>query len=79
MEINSSTMVGEIVRKNFKTAQLFDKKGIDFCCGGAVSLEQACADSNVELNEIDSRIKVVNNSISVLASNLMKFEDTADI
>ncbi len=59
MEINSNTMVGEIVRENFKTAQIFDKKGIDFCCGGAISLEQACADSKIDLNEIVPEIEAI--------------------
>ncbi len=45
MEINTNTSVGEIVKANFKTAQIFDKNKIDFCCGGGISLEEACKKS----------------------------------
>lgn len=50
MEINTNTSVGEIVKANFKTAQIFDKNKIDFCCNGGVSLEEACEKSKVDIN-----------------------------
>ncbi|MCF8380561.1 MAG: iron-sulfur cluster repair di-iron protein [Bacteroidales bacterium] len=50
MEINTNTSVGDIVKTNFKTAQIFDKNKIDFCCGGGISLEEACQKSKVDIN-----------------------------
>lgn len=50
MEINTNTSVGEIVKANFKTAQIFDKNKIDFCCNGGISLEEACKKSKVDIN-----------------------------
>jgi len=50
MDINTNTSIGEIVKANFKTAQIFDKNKIDFCCGGAISLEEACEKSKVDIN-----------------------------
>ena len=62
MEIQISTTIGEIVRLNFKAAQLFDKHRIDFCCGGDISLSEACSHSEVDLNmlmtEIEALLKV---------------------
>ena len=62
MEINTNTTIGEIVRLNFKASQLFDKHHIDFCCGGDITLAQACSNSGVDVNtlmiEIDALLKV---------------------
>jgi len=52
MYIESNTHVGEIVKMNFKTARVFEKNKIDFCCGGNISLEKACNKSGTELSEL---------------------------
>ena len=52
MEVNSNTSVGDIVKMNFKTAQIFEKHNIDFCCGGGVSLREACSTANVDMNKL---------------------------
>ncbi|MGQ1783976.1 MULTISPECIES: iron-sulfur cluster repair di-iron protein [unclassified Saccharicrinis] len=48
MDIDIKTSVGDIVKANFKTAQIFEKNGIDFCCGGGISLGEACKKSNID-------------------------------
>jgi len=50
MEITSGTRIGDIVKINFKTAQVFDKNKIDFCCGGGISLAEACLKSNTDID-----------------------------
>ena len=52
MEINTRTTVGEIVKANFKTAQIFEKNSIDFCCGGGISLDEACKKSGVDIAQV---------------------------
>ena len=51
MKITSHSIVGEIVRANYKAAQVFEENKIDFCCGGDISLAKACTQTgiNVEL------------------------------
>lgn len=49
MEISRKSKVGEIVKENYKTAQIFDRNNIDFCCGGGISLEKACEEINVDI------------------------------
>ncbi|GIU36593.1 iron-sulfur cluster repair di-iron protein [Shewanella schlegeliana] len=36
-----ASRVGELVANDFRTAHLFSQHGIDFCCGGGISLERA--------------------------------------
>ncbi len=52
MEKNNleSRKIGEIVTDNFKTAEIFKKHGIDFCCGGNSSLKQACSEKNIDID-----------------------------
>jgi regulator of cell morphogenesis and NO signaling len=48
--------VGEFVAEDYRTAHLFSKHGIDFCCGGKKSLKEACfnasADANLVITEL---------------------------
>ncbi|MFA7444739.1 MAG: iron-sulfur cluster repair di-iron protein [Flavobacteriaceae bacterium] len=40
MQITENTTIGEIVAHDFRTAALFSKLGIDFCCRGHRTLEE---------------------------------------
>lgn len=44
--------VGSIVNENFASARIFKEFGIDFCCGGSVSLEEACRLAGVDINRV---------------------------
>lgn len=46
----ANTTVGDIVASDFRAAGVFERYGIDFCCGGRQSLGEACraADANPE-------------------------------
>lgn len=50
--------VGEIVSEDYRTAGVFKKYGLDFCCGGKKKLADACErkglDVNLLLSEIDN-------------------------
>jgi regulator of cell morphogenesis and NO signaling len=43
-----TTQVGDIVAGDYRTAAVFEKHGIDFCCGGAVTLAAACVAHGVD-------------------------------
>ena len=59
MEIKTTTTVGEIVRLNFKAAQLFENHQIDFCCGGDKTLGKACSESGVDFNTLNEEIEEI--------------------
>lgn len=57
MRTLSQKKVGGIVAENFRTAQVFTKYGIDFCCKGGITLEAACAKNNVPLESIAKELE----------------------
>lgn len=53
----SNTSVGDVVAKNYKSAEIFSKYGIDFCCGGGISIEEACKKKQIDTNDVLSDLK----------------------
>jgi len=52
MIITKNKTVGETVTENIKTAHIFKKYGIDFCCGGGRSIDKACEKKNVDFSKL---------------------------
>ena len=61
MEDLKNTPVGEIVRMDFRAADVFSSFGIDFCCGGKISVEQACFEKNSKLDEVLEKLTNLQN------------------
>ena len=59
MELNKLTRVGDVVKENFKAAQIFDKNRIDFCCGGGISIEEACKKANANAEKLIAELELV--------------------
>ena len=49
--------VGQIVAKDIRKAEVFKKYGIDFCCGGKKSLQQACSEANVDVATVEAALQ----------------------
>jgi len=47
MNIHPDMTVGEVVAHHYRTAEVFKRHGIDFCCGGKRTLGKACTDKNI--------------------------------
>jgi len=62
MEINKETVIGEIVSRDFRTAGIFERYGIDYCCGGKERLGKACSRRGVSMDEVISELKRVSKS-----------------
>ena len=56
--------VAEVVTENIKAAHIFKKHGIDFCCGGGISIKKACEKNNVNYDTIINEINDLQNEPS---------------
>jgi regulator of cell morphogenesis and NO signaling len=52
MPITLDTSVRDIVAQDFRAAAVFERFGIDFCCGGRRTLGEACRDRKVSLLDV---------------------------
>jgi regulator of cell morphogenesis and NO signaling len=64
MKITENNTVAEVVTYNIKTADIFKKHGIDFCCGGGISIKKACEKKNISYTELEQELSLVNNPVS---------------
>jgi regulator of cell morphogenesis and NO signaling len=67
-----SMKVGDIVTEDFRAAEIFKQEGIDFCCGGSQSLEQAAKEKNLDIAEIEYKL---NNLDEVVSNRQLNYND----
>ena len=48
--------VADVVTENIKAAHVFKKYGIDFCCGGGVSIKKACEKAEIDPVLVETEI-----------------------
>lgn len=53
--------IGEFVAQDFRTAGVFSKYGIDFCCKGHRTLSEVCDKKGLDLSELENEINEVLN------------------
>jgi len=53
--------VGEIVKHDFRAADVFSNYGIDFCCGGKISVAEACANAKTDESLVISALEKMQN------------------
>ena len=59
METTHKITIGEIVAKDFRTAAIFSKYGIDFCCKGHRTLEEVCEKKNIDAERLGTQLESV--------------------
>lgn len=69
-----SSLIKDIVASNFKTAAIFERYGIDFCCKGNRTLETACTEKGVVLKDITEEIASVYSMIDESGNNYNEWE-----
>lgn len=48
--------VADVVTENIKTAHIFKKYGIDFCCGGGISIKRACEKAKIDPEVLETEL-----------------------
>lgn len=68
METQKNKIISELVAKDYRLASVFKKYGLDFCCQGNRTIDDACAakkiDSDTVVNDLNS-IGTANNVSSI--------------
>ena len=67
---STQTPVGDFVRDNVLCAKTFEDLSIDFCCGGANSLEDACQEKGLKPKEILNQLQNLENPASEADSEI---------
>lgn len=57
MNITAQTIIGELTALDYRTALVFKKNGIDFCCNGNRSIEEACKNDNTRINTLITELQ----------------------
>lgn len=61
MENLRNKSVGEIVKLDFRAADIFSNYGIDFCCGGKISVTEACANAGADESSVIGALENLKN------------------
>jgi regulator of cell morphogenesis and NO signaling len=71
--INGSTTITEIVKADYRTADVFRKHGIEFCCGGRRPLEQVCEEQGVDTEKLQQELEQATKKVYL--PNNLNFND----
>lgn len=67
MNTSQEQIIGELVAQDYRTASVFKKYGIDFCCQGNTTINNACEKKNIDtglvLQDLDELAKKKGNAI----------------
>uniref|UniRef100_UPI00404AED3E iron-sulfur cluster repair di-iron protein n=1 Tax=Flavobacterium sp. TaxID=239 RepID=UPI00404AED3E len=56
MKVLEQQTIGKYVAKDFRTAAVFSKYGIDFCCKGNRTIEEACEKKGIDFTQIEKEV-----------------------
>lgn len=55
----TTTLLGDIVATDSRAAEVFERFGIDFCCGGRRTLDDACRSAAVDSEEVRRELEAL--------------------
>lgn len=73
LELDSQTTVAEIVRKDYRTAEVFSKYGIEYCCGAKWPLATICIMKGIEENVLIKELEKA--ARTILLPTTLSFEN----
>jgi len=59
MNISPNSIVGEVVKYNFKTAPVFQANNIDYCCGGNKVISAACNEVGINTEQLIKKLEIL--------------------
>ncbi|MEO6884509.1 MAG: iron-sulfur cluster repair di-iron protein [Bacteroidia bacterium] len=62
MKTITEETIAEMVREDYRTAKIFKKYNIDFCCKGNISLEAICLEKNIDTEKIRAELTALQKS-----------------
>lgn len=72
--ITPDSTIGEIVASNYHAAGVFHRFGMDFCCGGGISLKKACEKKDTDLKSLIAALQLVKNNVIGSEENFQSWE-----
>ena len=69
MSITAEKTVREVALENPAATRIFEKLGIDYCCGGNRSLEEACRTANLPMDEVLDSLEMAEQSARALQND----------
>lgn len=60
----STSTIKDIVTHDFRTAAVFEKFSLDFCCGGGKTIEQACRDKAVDASLVLAELEATESNFA---------------
>ncbi len=69
MENYKKIKIGKIVTEDFRAAEIFKNSGIDFCCGGDQSLEEACLEKKLDISVLENKLKSLEDTTTDSSQN----------
>jgi regulator of cell morphogenesis and NO signaling len=62
--MNTQETVGQLVAEKIARAAVFERLGIDYCCGGKLSLNKACAEKGLNPDDVIRELELCENQIT---------------
>lgn len=53
--------IGQIVVNDYRSSTVFREFGLDFCCGGGISLEEGCQKKGINIDAIVAKLNALDN------------------
>jgi regulator of cell morphogenesis and NO signaling len=66
--------IGEIVAEDYRAAKVFEARGIDFCCGGNVTLQSVCQEKGIDPALIIGELKAIKHESGEQSKNYNSWE-----
>lgn len=73
LDINPKSIVSDIVARNYRTADVFKKYEIEYCCGGKWPLETICMMKGIDINELQKELIMAARDLQIPA--FLSFHD----